>query len=126
MTSFSSQKGFAYHRRPILAILICLPLLTIVSAAIYPEEDWPLWTPEAQGMRSHVLAEMMAHIVDRSFHIDSILIARNGHVVLEAYFWPITTLAVSAYKDGKVVCVSAHPWHSPYNAVPIVQRLKFK
>jgi hypothetical protein len=41
-------------------------------------------------------------------------------------FWPITTLLVSAYKDGKVVCVSAHPWHSPYNAVPIVQSLTFK
>ncbi len=42
-----------------------------------------------------------------------------------ADFWPITTLVVSAYKDGKVVCVSAHPWHSPYSAAPIVESLKF-
>ncbi|MDJ0668091.1 MAG: hypothetical protein QNJ61_12455 [Desulfobacterales bacterium] len=41
-------------------------------------------------------------------------------------FWPITTFVVSAYKDGMVVCVSAHPWHSPYSAVPIVQSLKFQ
>ena len=40
--------------------------------------------------------------------------------------WPITTLVVSAYKDDKVVCVSAHPWHRPYNAMPIVESLKFK
>ena len=40
-------------------------------------------------------------------------------------FWPVTTLVVSAYKDGKLVYLSAHPWHSAYNAEPIVQSLKF-
>lgn len=54
----------------------------------FPDEEWPTATPEAQGIRSGVLADMLAHIEARSLHIDSILIVRNGHVVLDAYFWP--------------------------------------
>ncbi|MDJ0721519.1 MAG: serine hydrolase [Desulfobacterales bacterium] len=54
----------------------------------FPEEDWPTAPPETQGMRSGVLAEMLAYIEERSLHIDSILIVRNGHLVLDAYFWP--------------------------------------
>jgi len=38
---------------------------------------------------------------------------------------PITTLLVSAYKDGKVVFICAHPWYNPYRAEPIVESLRF-
>ena len=61
---------------------------TVPPSNTFPEEEWPVSTPEAQGMRSEVLADMLAHIQDRSLHIDSILIVRNGHIVLDAYFWP--------------------------------------
>ncbi len=61
---------------------------TTVPPNTFPGEAWSISTPEAQGMRSGVLADMLAHIEDRSFHIDSILIVRNAHVVLDAYFSP--------------------------------------
>jgi CubicO group peptidase (beta-lactamase class C family) len=54
----------------------------------FPGDKWPTSTPETQGMHSDGLAAMMAHVEERSFHIDSILIVRNGHLILDAYFWP--------------------------------------
>jgi hypothetical protein len=39
---------------------------------------------------------------------------------------PITTMLVTAYKDGKFVCVSAHPWDNYNAATKIVKSLKFK
>ncbi len=88
MKSLQLQGGISLHTLVILALLTSLPPFGRRSANNYPGAEWPLSTPEAQGMRSEVLADMMAHITDRSFHIDSILIVRNGHVVLDAYFWP--------------------------------------
>ncbi|MBI4768470.1 MAG: hypothetical protein HY787_28405 [Deltaproteobacteria bacterium] len=38
----------------------------------------------------------------------------------------ITTMVVSAYKDGKVVYVDAHPWDNYNVATKIVMSLKFK
>jgi hypothetical protein len=46
------------------------------------------------------------------------------------YLWksyvPITTFLVSAYKDGKCIFVSAHPWKNHDKYEPIVQSLTFK
>jgi hypothetical protein len=46
------------------------------------------------------------------------------------YLWkgyvPITTFLVSAYKDGKCIFVSAHPWKNHDKYVPIVQSLTLK
>lgn len=55
-----------------------------------PTRGWQISTPEAQGMRSQVLSEMMEHIHRKSLNIDSITIVRNGRIVLDAYFWPFS------------------------------------
>jgi CubicO group peptidase (beta-lactamase class C family) len=55
---------------------------------MYPTQGWQRSTPEDQGMKSQLLTEMMAHIKKSRFNIDSILIVRNGHLVLDAYFYP--------------------------------------
>ena len=39
-------------------------------------------------MRSQMLSEMMAHIMENRLNIDSVLIVRNGYLVLDAYFFP--------------------------------------
>ena len=39
---------------------------------------------------------------------------------------PITTMMVTAYKDGKYVNVAAHPWDAYNVATKIVKSLKFK
>jgi CubicO group peptidase (beta-lactamase class C family) len=53
----------------------------------------PYWdsrraTPEEQGMDSAQLARMLAFIDREEAQIDSILIVRNGRLVMEAYYYP--------------------------------------
>ena len=75
----------------ILAIFVIVVFFYSYAAAsvnTYPTEGWQISTPEEQGIRSQMLAEMMEHVKKNSFSIDSILIVRNGYVVLDAYFYP--------------------------------------
>ena len=60
-------------------LLLILPNPKATAAdQVFPHTGWPISAPEAQGMRSHVLAEMMGHIKTKSLHIHSLAIVRNG------------------------------------------------
>jgi len=76
----------------ILAIFVIIVFFYSCATApvTYPIEGWQISTPEEQGMRSQRLAEMMEHVKKNNFSIDSILIVRNGYVVLDAYFYPFS------------------------------------
>ena len=74
----------------VLTLFIFLRSGTMASAAIYPSPEWAVSTPEQQGMQSGMLADMMQHIIDYSFGIHSVLIVRDGKLVLAAYFWPFS------------------------------------
>jgi CubicO group peptidase (beta-lactamase class C family) len=54
----------------------------------WPTHGWRQSSPEAQGMDSKVLAEAFDYIRQRKIPIHSLLIVRNGYLVLDAYFWP--------------------------------------
>ena len=54
----------------------------------WPTHGWRTSTPEAQGMRSDVLADMFADLTYSDHSIDSVTIIRNGYIVLDAYFFP--------------------------------------
>jgi CubicO group peptidase (beta-lactamase class C family) len=88
MKLLQNKKYLALLILPVFIILVFIYLHSSISVNSYPTEGWQISTPEEQGMRSVVLAEMMEHIKKKSFHIDSILIVRNGYVVLDAYFYP--------------------------------------
>jgi len=80
----------------------------------WPTRQWQTSTPEAQGMDSAALARLIDFGTSRSF--DSLLIARHGTIVLDAYYAPYTadiphavnsitkavigTLTAITYKDG--------------------------
>ncbi|MFC2094382.1 serine hydrolase domain-containing protein [Bacteroidota bacterium] len=49
---------------------------------------WQYSTPEEQGIDSELLAEMLQKIKDENLNIRSIIIIRNGHLVLESYVHP--------------------------------------
>lgn len=51
-------------------------------------QPWPSSTPEEQGMDSYRLAAMLQAVQKDGRNIHSILIARHGVMVLEAYFHP--------------------------------------
>ena len=63
------------------------------SASVSDKDYWPAaaWrtsTPEEQGLDSASLAEGLQALKDQAVAIDSLLIVRNGYVVLDAYFSP--------------------------------------
>jgi CubicO group peptidase (beta-lactamase class C family) len=78
----------------ILALLavVLIPRLTgpeeIPSQAYWPTEGWRTSTPEEQGFDSGKLAEELQALENNGVQIDSLLIIRNGYVVLDAYFYP--------------------------------------
>jgi CubicO group peptidase (beta-lactamase class C family) len=84
------------------------------SETVWPTKEWQTSTPEEQGMNSAALARLLDFGTTLSF--DSLLIARHGRIVLDAYYARraadlphamnsatkavIGTLAAIAYQDG--------------------------
>jgi CubicO group peptidase (beta-lactamase class C family) len=106
-----------------LALLSAWPAPVPAQAAVAPDGYWPThaWrtsSPEAQGMDSRVLARALDFARDSAVPIHSLLIVRNGRIVLDAYFHPfqagqahdlasatksiITTLVGEAIGGGKL------------------------
>lgn len=54
----------------------------------WPTNGWRSATPEQQGIDSNKLADALDHIRKKNINIHSLLIIRNGYVVLDAYFHP--------------------------------------
>ena len=54
----------------------------------WPTKSWRTATPESQGMDSAVLLNMLEVIWDQDIKIDSVLVVRNGYVVMDAYSYP--------------------------------------
>lgn len=58
------------------------------SEEYWPTENWQTSTPEEQGFDSTRLAEALQTLHKKNYAIDSLMIIRNGHVLLDAYFYP--------------------------------------
>jgi len=58
------------------------------TLAYWPTEGWRTSTPEAQGLDSEILADMLETIQSGDYEIESITIIRNGYLVLDAYVSP--------------------------------------
>ena len=50
--------------------------------------DWPTAQPETQGFDSDTLAAAVERIDQENLPVDSVLVARNGVLILNAYFYP--------------------------------------
>ena len=74
----------------ILAIIVFFNSTSLASADTFPADEWPVSTPEAQGMQSQMLADMLEVIEKNRYNVDSVLVVRNGHIVLDAYFHPFS------------------------------------
>ena len=58
------------------------------SQSIWPTDGWSTSTPEEQGMDSGILASMLDTIQQEGYTIDSVLVVRNGTMVLDATIHP--------------------------------------
>jgi hypothetical protein len=84
MKVLQNKKHVALYILAIFVIIIFFYSYATASVNTYPTEGWQISAPEEQGIRSQMLAEMMEHIKKSNFNIDSILIVRNGYLVLDA------------------------------------------
>jgi CubicO group peptidase (beta-lactamase class C family) len=80
-------------------VLLCLSLVISSLARAqnagpyWPTHSWRTSTPEAQGFDSDALASAFQTIREHNIPIHSLLIERNGYVILDSYFFP--------FKDGE-------------------------
>jgi CubicO group peptidase (beta-lactamase class C family) len=115
---FGSRSGRQMSR--IIATLLfyvllgALPSQAAGQPLVWPTAHWPTSTPEAQGMNPSALADLVDF--GAASPIDSILVLRHGHVVLDVYYAPfrhglkhavnsvtkavVGTLAGMAFKQG--------------------------
>lgn len=75
---------------PIVTIVILFSTLFFQGAQLFasqywPQEQWRTASPESQGMSSSTLSEFFHAIRKNDYKIDSVIIVRNGYVVLESY-----------------------------------------
>ena len=54
----------------------------------WPIGGWRAASPESQGMDSNILAKMLNKIWEKNIRVDSVLVVRNGYIVLDAYAYP--------------------------------------
>jgi CubicO group peptidase (beta-lactamase class C family) len=80
-----------------VSVAACLALLSCAApkppsppppAEIWPTTGWQTSTPEAQGIDSATLANAIETLKANNIPIHSLLVERNGAVVLDAYFFP--------------------------------------
>ena len=69
---------------PLIAVLLlfgCGPREQELTSTV---EEWRTSTPEEQGIDSGPLIAMLQDIQEQDLRIDSVLIVRNGYLVMEA------------------------------------------
>jgi hypothetical protein len=54
----------------------------------WPTKGWRTASPESQGVDSSLLKSMLDMIWEKDLDIDSVLVVRNGYIVLDAYSYP--------------------------------------
>lgn len=80
-----SKKKIGFYFLPFFAILAFFYSNVAASVKYFPTDQWQYSTPEAQGMTSTSLLEMMEDIKKNGHNIQSITIVRNGYLVLDSY-----------------------------------------
>src|SRR5689334_23749910 len=79
-----------------ISVILCLCVMLVVPTAAqdhatpWPTNGWQTSSPEAQGIDSQALAAVFDRIQERNLDIHSLLVIRNGYLVLEAYRYPYT------------------------------------
>ncbi|MEE4602803.1 MAG: serine hydrolase [Desulfobacteraceae bacterium] len=87
------SKCLAHHILVIFIILAFFHSYASASVSYFPTSEWQISTPEAQGMHSKPILEMMTAIKKKGYTIQNVSIIRNGYLVLDAYIYP--------FKDGQ-------------------------
>jgi CubicO group peptidase (beta-lactamase class C family) len=88
MKCIPTIKDFVLLILIIFIALTCFCPYVTSSQDYYPTQSWQTSTPEAQGIPSELLLEMLQHIKLNEYNLQSVSIVRNGYLVLDAYLHP--------------------------------------
>ena len=88
--SLQNKKTIVYFALSIFSVIFLFDYYSFALSNKSPSEGWHISNPEEQGMKSEILADMMEYIIDNNIDIDSILIVRNGKIILDSYFYPFS------------------------------------
>jgi CubicO group peptidase (beta-lactamase class C family) len=64
------------------------PTTVTPDRSYWPTEAWRTSTPEEQGMDLEMLADMLETIQEQGYDIDSVVVVRNGYMVVDATVYP--------------------------------------
>ncbi|MHA2426068.1 MAG: serine hydrolase domain-containing protein [Candidatus Thorarchaeota archaeon] len=85
-----ASKGFLTISVVLLVIASSVPVVGFgmnqAPVNVWPNPDWSYSTPFEEQMDDAVLQEMLDYFVDNNININSIVVTRNGHIVLEEYY----------------------------------------
>ncbi len=72
------------------ATILRTPMVTStpIEPDYWPTDSWLSSTPEEQGTDSKQLLDMMEYLIEREYDIHSLLVIRNGYVILDSYIYP--------------------------------------
>ncbi len=91
----------------IIFFYFTVPVFADENTDYYPGDTWRTSTPEAQGIDSKYLAEMMDNIQSNNLNFHSIIIIRHGYIVMEAYAEPFDKDVIHVLKSCTKSVVSA-------------------
>lgn len=60
------------------------------TSEYFPDGEWRISTPEQQGVDSEALCETLDYIMLKKLPMHSLMIVKNGYVVLDVFFYPYT------------------------------------
>ena len=72
----------------ILTLILFFQFTELAFSDYWPQEKWRTSSPESQGMSSEILSDMLDVLWKEDHKIDSIIVIRNGYMVLESYKYP--------------------------------------
>lgn len=79
---------FLLHLFSLVVFVLVFQHTGPACAEYWPQEKWRIASPESQGMSSEVLSAMLESVWENDYKIDSIIVIRNGCVILESYKYP--------------------------------------
>ena len=86
---------FPGGRRRLMAATVVLSMAASIAIPTVaaptetsPGDTWPIAAPEAAGLDSGALAELLTQVNERDVPLHSLLLMRDGTVFLDAYHYP--------------------------------------
>jgi len=72
----------------LVSIACSQPLAETSITDYWPDKTWRKSSPEIQGINSEELVKLFDYVREKNINLNSIIIIRNGYLVLEAYIYP--------------------------------------